>query len=942
MTEPNTMASKEVGFEGLLSAEGNAGQPGVYYQSGQTDAPVESHPMDLARDRAQTTSGSAAHGVDKGDVGVFFRDGVRRIDYVMAFEPGLTDDNKWRQTRAEKRKIFEDALKDTYQVDLEHEEESNDGKTNFVKLHLPFPTLCKWAEILLMRMPLSMDNKQTHTTLERALECCCCGNNPFDCDLEEEPNQYTALFTRTMGPKFINFDKPNIFFSPAQRSRIAYEILSKARYGEGEHHDEESRAHEKTKIGVERLLGNKSYVAAYPLHEGGFEADADINARSELYRTWGDWRHGNWYRFQPLDHIRNYYGEKIAIYFAWLGYYTSVLILPSIVGLIVFIIGLIIAYSGTTNVGAQVCNLEGLNRSSSLCHNSSLLGPNDLQCRDVLMCPLCDSDCDYWLYSSACTYSRATLIFDNPATVFFAAFMALWATFFLEFWKRQQNEIAYDWDLTDFEEEEERPRPRFEAKVRRLRPNPVTQIEEPYQSEPSYYVKIFSALSVMAFFVILVLAVLISVILYRIVVAEAFYKIDTIRSLSGILTTVTASLIQVIMIMLLGKIYEFLAVGLTNWELHRTQTEHEDSFTFKMFLFQFCNYYGSIFYIAFFKGNFAGYPPNYDTIAGYRLDECGAGGCLIELTIQLAIIMVGKQAFNNFMEVVLPRIKVYLAKRDNTDQPPNRWEADYDLNPLPDHGLFSEYLEMVLQYGFVTLFVTAFPLAPIFALINNIVEIRLDANKLLTQTRRPFADRAEDIGIWYGILDALSTFAVITNGLVIALTSGFVPRLVYERTVNNKVSIYNENRTNDNTVAGFALYSISVTSHAVFEELENATMGGPKPLSNSTVRADYLANNRDLNEGNLVCGYRGPKRGRNDGDGVAELTSFYWHSVAGRLAFLIAFEHIVFFIKAIIAWLVPDIPKSIKLQQQREAFLAKTMLRGQDPAANASAVNDDD
>lgn len=52
----------------------------------------------------------------------------------------------------------------------------------------------------------------------------------------------------------------------------------------------------------------------------------------------------------------------------------------------------------------------------------------------------------------------------------------------------------------------------------------------------------------------------------------------------------------------------------------------------------------------------------------------------------------------------------------------------------------------VLQFGFTTIFVAAFPLAPLLALINNIIEIRLDAFKFVTQWRRPLPSQAKDIG----------------------------------------------------------------------------------------------------------------------------------------------------------------------------------------------------
>lgn len=70
---------------------------------------------------------------------------------------------------------------------------------------------------------------------------------------------------------------------------------------------------------------------------------------------------------------------------------------------------------------------------------------------------------------------------------------------------------------------------------------------------------------------------------------------------------------------------------------------------------------------------------------------------------------------------------------------------------------------MVIQFGFITLFVVAFPLAPFFALANNIFEMRLDATKFLLHYRRPVPRRARDIGIWQRILDSLARVSVITN-----------------------------------------------------------------------------------------------------------------------------------------------------------------------------------
>lgn len=104
-----------------------------------------------------------------------------------------------------------------------------------------------------------------------------------------------------------------------------------------------------------------------------------------------------------------------------------------------------------------------------------------------------------------------------------------------------------------------------------------------------------------------------------------------------------------------------------------------------------------------------------------------------------------------------------------------RWEQDYHLQPMGKLGLFYEYLEMIIQFGFVTLFVASFPLAPLLALVNNILEIRVDAWKLTTQYRRMVPEKAQDIGAWQPIMQGIAILAVVTNAMIIAFTSDMIP-----------------------------------------------------------------------------------------------------------------------------------------------------------------------
>ena len=97
------------------------------------------------------------------------------------------------------------------------------------------------------------------------------------------------------------------------------------------------------------------------------------------------------------------------------------------------------------------------------------------------------------------------------------------------------------------------------------------------------------------------------------------------------------------------------------------------------------------------------------------------------------------------------------------------WEDESKLEEA--EGTFDEYNEMVIQFGYVTLFAAAFPIASLASLVNNMFEIRTDAVNLLKFSQRPPYQGAEDIGSWQKILEIQSMVAVLTNCCIVGFTS---------------------------------------------------------------------------------------------------------------------------------------------------------------------------
>jgi hypothetical protein len=90
---------------------------------------------------------------------------------------------------------------------------------------------------------------------------------------------------------------------------------------------------------------------------------------------------------------------------------------------------------------------------------------------------------------------------------------------------------------------------------------------------------------------------------------------------------------------------------------------------------------------------------------------------------------------------------------------------------LDTYEQFDDFLEMVIQLGYICMFAAAFPLAAPLSLAAIFVEIRTDAFKLAFNTRRPHAARARNIGPWENIMAVIILLSCLTNVVIAGLSS---------------------------------------------------------------------------------------------------------------------------------------------------------------------------
>ncbi|KAL5011371.1 hypothetical protein ScPMuIL_009922 [Solemya velum] len=683
----------------------------------------------------------------------------KRIDIVLV-HPKLSskmekdqDDRRELEYKENMRERFEEALRrEGFLIQVDSIEDDV-----YKKLHCPFRRLCVEAEKVKMEMPLKglmIKEEEPKGFLEKFVK------DKFITDIDVD--FVSAPFMMKRIHWYHNYENMTDFFSPSIRSLLVHHILinldirteeeklnverddddmfscSCSCLGGADTPAEGVTDMALQKVGLPYLLMKEIYTDFLILHEtsaksklhdddaqGDDEVEPELDPRKDLDDTWT-----RFFKFQPLWKIRNYFGEKIAFYYAWSGMLITSLWLPMVFGFIIFIYGLV------NRLVITVLLVKGL-------------------------------------------FSSIKESFDNEITPFFAVVICVWGTVFLEFWKRKTATLAYLWDVDEFESNEP-DRPEFFGT--KYMQDPVTKEDDWFYPWKMRLVKFLLSAITLLFMVCLVLASVVGVIVYR-VIASVDYCPNMSTEECLLTTTVASSLLNAISILLLGKLYDIFAKKLTDWENHRTQTQYDDALIIKLFAFQFANNYASCFYIAFFRGRFD-FSAILDKGVVYK-DDC-EGTCMSQLSFQVLTLMITKPLPKLFSDVILPFAKMLwrkLKKKFSKNQidgsiPSNMpryitfLEREVQKEKVGDLTL-EEYTEKIIQYGFLVLFAASFPLAPLFAFLTNLIDIRVDAKRLLWWYRRPVAVIAQDIGTWFVILQFLNFCGVVSNGFLIAFTSSW-------------------------------------------------------------------------------------------------------------------------------------------------------------------------
>lgn len=464
------------------------------------------------------------------------------------------------------------------------------------------------------------------------------------------------------------YPRPNAIFRTIDRIQIISYIVTMA-----DHHC--------AGLDVGQMMHDGDVQAFYPLHENRKLVDLD----KDWFRAfvWGS----------SIEKVRDYFGERIAMYFLFMSHFMKWLVLPSICGTGLWAVGVI--------------------------------------------------------YGSP----------DNYAAFIVVVGISLWSIFFVHFWRRNAATHAAKWGTLGMGSDLEATRPGF---MGTCRINPVTGRIDRYYPWSDRLYKVLFSYTVLLF----------SIACLFFSVAVLFFLRHVFHEHGG---RIWFMVINAVVVEILNNVFTKVAMWLTDRENHRTPTEHAQHLLAKTIIFKFINCYISLYYIAFFKENAAIFGQPLSCMYNERLQE---NDCLRDLGWQLAIFVIVRLILQNSLEIGTPYF-IMMYRRITEGR---QFQTGLFTNPMtvmPDmssaekqskkeeYDLYQDMDEVLILYGYGTLFIVACPWVPMLCLLSCIFECFLDQKKLVFLYRRPMPQPAANNEPWDTAFDVFGLLAMMTNTAVI-------------------------------------------------------------------------------------------------------------------------------------------------------------------------------
>ncbi|KAI0132028.1 calcium-activated chloride channel-domain-containing protein [Xylariales sp. AK1849] len=370
---------------------------------------------------------------------------------------------------------------------------------------------------------------------------------------------------------------------------------------------------------------------------------------------------------------------------------------------------------------------------------------------------------------------------------FYALVNSLWSVVFFEYWKKKEVDLAVQWGVRGVSRIQH---PRTDYKWDHEAADPVT-------GEP---VKVYSARKRLQTQLLQVpFALTCTLVLGALYVFCFSIEIFLSEIYNGPLKaylTFTPTIILTAMTPTLSTILGNLAERLTDAENYETHDAHEAALIQKIFVVNFITSYIPLFLTAFVYMPFGNLLVPYLDVFKITAEKLSSSEKITtqgfqinpdRLKKQTIYFTVTAQVVNFALETITPYLKRKVFKKVKEVQTemtntktivPNdvpeeaaflsrvRHEAELDV-----YDVYGDYREMVVQFGYLSLFSAIWPLTPVSFLINNWVELRGDAMKIAVSSQRPIPWRADSIGPWLSALGFLSWFGSLVSAAIVFLFS---------------------------------------------------------------------------------------------------------------------------------------------------------------------------